>query len=226
MACDCANCIVRDLTILAGLGPEELDAIGKLITLKAFKRKKIIFLEDSPSTSVYIIKTGAVKTYKSLPDGREQIINILSPGDMLGFDSLYDDKYANTAEAIQDAVLCAIRKKDLVALLHGSPEVGMKFIRVMNRDLVRAQEKIRDLGLKDARERVATLLMMLYNAKTDAPGLGLTLSRQEISEMAGVAQETAIRILSELKSDGVIRTEGKEIIVLRPEELKRIAGEE
>ena len=224
MACDCKNCVVRNITILAGLGFEELEKISSLIYIKAFKRKKIIFLEDTPSNTVYIIKTGSVKTYKSLPDGREQIITILSAGYMLGFDSLYNDHYSSTAEAIQDAELCCIKKKDLIALLKTNPEVSLKFIGIMNRELNRAQERIRDLGVKDARERVASLLVTLFDSKGEGKGPGFTLSRQEISEMVGVAQETVIRILSEFKSDGLIETEGRNIVIKKPAELKQAAG--
>jgi len=224
MPCDCKNCIVRSLTILSDLGFQELEKVSALIYLKSFKRKKIVFLEDTASHTVYIIKSGSVKTYKSLPDGREQIINVLSQGDMLGFDSLYDDHYSCTAEVIQDSELCCIRKQDLVELLKHNPEVGLKFIKIMNRELNRAQERIRDLGLKDARERVATLLITMFSSRGEGVGPELTLSRQEISEMVGVAQETVIRILSEFKSDGIIRTEGKNIFVTKPDELKRLAG--
>ena len=225
MPCDCKNCIVRSLTILSDLDFGELEKVSALIYLKAFKRKKIVFLEETPCSTVYIVKSGNIKTYKSLADGREQIINILSPGDMLGFDSLYDDRYSCTAEVIQDTELCCIRKPDLINLLKHNPEVGLKFIKIMNRELNRAQERIRDLGLKDARERVATLLIMLFSSRAEGAGPGVVLSRQEVSEMVGVAQETVIRILSEFKADGVIRTEGKSIFVTKPDALKKWAGE-
>jgi len=224
MPCDCKNCIVRSLTILSDLEFGELEKVSSLIYLKTFKRKKIVFLEENPSNTVFIIKSGNIKTYKSLADGREQIINILSPGDMLGFDSLYDDRYSCTAEVIQDSELCCIKKSDLINLLKHNPEVGLKFIKIMNRELNRAQDRIRDLGLKDARERVATLLITLFTSRAEGKGPGFTLSRQEISEMVGVAQETVIRILSEFKADGVIRSEGKNIFVVRPEALKKWAG--
>jgi CRP-like cAMP-binding protein len=224
MPCDCKNCIVRSLTILSDLGFSELEKVSSLIYLKGFKRKKIVFLEESPSQTVYIIKSGNIKTYKSLADGREQIIAILSPGDMLGFDSLYDDRFACTAEVIQDSELCCIKKQDLVNLLKHNPEVGLKFIKIMNRELNRAQERIRDLGLKDARERVASLLLMLFSSRGEGTRPGFTLSRQEISEMVGVAQETVIRILSEFKNDGVIRAEGRSVFVTNPEDLKKLAG--
>jgi CRP-like cAMP-binding protein len=226
MGCDCKNCIVRSLTILSELDFGELDKVSALIFMKSFKRKKVVYLEDTPSSTVYMIKTGNVKTYKSLPDGREQIISVLSAGDMLGFDSLYDDKYSCTAEVIQDVELCCIKKSDLIRLLKENPEVNMKFIKIMNRELNRAQERIRDLGLKDAREKVATLLMSLFTSRPAFGKPGFTLSRQEISEMVGVAQETVIRVLSEFRSDGVINTEGKNIVVVQPDELKRLAGME
>ncbi len=224
MACDCKNCIVRSLTIFSDLGMGELEKVGSLIYLKTFRRKKVIFIEDTPSQTVYVIRSGTVKCYKSLADGRELIISVLAAGDMLGFDSLYENHYSNTAEAIQDTELCCIRKKDLVDLLRKSPEVGVRFIKKMNKELQNAQERIRDLGLKDARERVATLLMTLFISRGEGRGPKFTLSRQEISEMAGVAQETVIRILSEFKADGLITSEGRNIMVLKPEDLKRTAG--
>jgi len=226
MGCNCKNCIIRDMTIFSGLDLVKLEEVGALVHIKSFKRKKVIFLEDTPCTTVYVIKTGNVKIYKSLADGREQILNILSPGDMLGFDSLHDDMYSYTAEVIQDVELCALSKDDLVKLLTENPEVNMKFIKVMNRELNRAQERIRDLGLKDAREKVATLLVTLYQSRGKDDKPGFALSRQEISEMVGVAQETVIRILSEFRSDGVILTEGKNIVVKDEDSLCRLAGEE
>ena len=225
MGCDCNSCIVRHLTILSGLGYDDLQKISALITIKNFRRKKIIFLENTPSNTVYILKSGTVKTYKSLPDGREQIISIVSTGDMLGFDSLYDDHYTSTAEAIQESELCCIRKKDLVDILTHNPEVGMKFIKIMNKELNKAQERIRDLGLKDAREKVASLLMTLFKSKAEGKGPEFTLSRQEISEMVGVTQETVIRIISEFKSDGIISTDGRAIVINDPDELRRWAGD-
>jgi len=226
MGCNCKNCIIRDMTIFSGLDLVKLEEVGGLVHIKSYKRKKVIFLEESACTTVYVIKSGNIKTYKSLADGRDQILNILSPGDMLGFDSLYDDRYSYTAEVIQDAELCALRKDDLVKLLKENPEVNMKFIKVMNRELNRAQERIRDLGLKDAREKVATLLVTLYESKSEKEGPRFALSRQEISEMVGVAQETVIRILSEFRSDGVIQTEGKSILVKNEDALCRLAGED
>jgi CRP/FNR family transcriptional regulator len=226
MGCDCKNCIIREMTIFSTLDLIKLEEVGGLVHIKSFKRKKVIFLEDTPCGAVYVIKSGNVKIYKSLADGREQILNILSPGDMLGFDSLYDDKYSYTAEVIQDTELCALKKNDLVALLTGNPEVNMKFIKVMTRELNRAQERIRDLGLKDAREKVATLLVTLYHSKGESRSPGFTLSRQEISEMVGVAQETVIRILSEFRADGVIDTEGKNILVNDADALRTLAGDD
>ncbi len=71
---------------------------------------------------------------------------------------------------------------------------------------------------------MATLLMTLFISRGEGQVPKFTLSRQEISEMAGVAQETVIRIISEFKSDGLIKSEGKNIVVLKPDELRKTAG--
>ncbi len=119
--------------------------------------------------------------------------------------------------------VCGLARTQLTELLSKHPEISLNFIRLLNRELNRARNQVRDLGVKDARERVASLLLSLAPSK-DAKTFSLALTRTEIAEMVGVAPETLIRILSEFKKKKLIQARGREIAILNPAKLSTLAG--
>ncbi len=221
--CDCSHCIVRDLTMFSGLPPHLLHLVDGLIVSTRYHRREAIFYQGDPCREVYTIRTGGVKTSSALPDGREQILGISGPGDLLGFEALYENAYGYTAEAVTEVEVCGLARTQLTELLSKHPEISLNFIRLLNRELNRARNQVRDLGVKDARERVASLLLSLAPSK-DAKTFSLALTRTEIAEMVGVAPETLIRILSEFKKKKLIQARGREIAILNPAKLSTLAG--
>jgi CRP/FNR family transcriptional regulator len=221
--CGCAHCIVRDLTMFSGLPPRLLALVDALIESKRYLRREVIFHQGDPSKAIYTIRSGGVKTSTALPDGREQILGISGPGDLLGFEALYEEAYAGTAEAVTDALVCGLPRGRFTELLAQHPEISLNFIRLLNKELERSRTQVRDLGVKDAKERVASLLLSLSPGK-DAKTFSLALTRAEIAEMVGVAPETLIRILSEFKRRRLIQTRGHEITITSPSRLAALAG--
>ncbi len=228
MACNCQDCIIRGVTIFSDLGDDELESISRLIHLSKYRRHQIIFLEDNPAQTVFIIKSGMIKVSKSLEDGREQILSILKSGDILGFEAIYEDSYCATAEVVSDAELCCLDKGKFLRLLETNLRISLKMVKALGKELEEARSRIRDLGLKSARERVATFLLSqispLDKSKSKRQKLTLGLSRQEISEMVGLSQETVSRILSEFKKGKLIKAERKEIVILNPDRLASLSG--
>lgn len=228
MVCDCQDCIIRDVTIFSNLGAQELESISQLTHLSKYRRHQILFLEGNPTQMAFIIKSGMIKISKSLEDGREQILRILKPGDILGFEAIYKDSYSATAETLSEAQLCCLSKERFLHLLETNPGISLKMVQALGRELEEARAKIRDLGLKNAREKMATFLLSQISPsdKFGSKGQKLTLglSRQEISEMVGLSQETVSRILSEFKKDKIIKMNRKEIVILNPARLISLSG--
>lgn len=106
MASKCNFCTIRKTTIFADLKEDDLNRIERFIVEKTFPKRHIIFWEDDPVKNIYLIKRGNIKLYKTQSDGRSQILRIDGTGGVLGFDSLFGDKYLSTAEAISESVLC------------------------------------------------------------------------------------------------------------------------
>ncbi len=227
MTCNCQDCIIRDVTIFSDLGAGELKSISQLIHLSRYRKHQILFLEDNPAQTVFIIKSGMIKVSKSLEDGREQILRILRSGDILGFEAIYEDTYSATAEALSDAELCCLNKERFLYLLETSARLSLKMMKALGKELEEARSQIRDLGLKSAREKMATFLLSQISSSHGTGNKGqkliLELSRQEVSEMVGLSQETVSRILSEFKKDKIIKTDRKEIVILKPDKLTSLS---
>ncbi|NOX97378.1 MAG: Crp/Fnr family transcriptional regulator [Nitrospirae bacterium] len=228
MTCNCQDCIIRDVTIFSDLGEGELKSISLLIHLSRYRKHQILFLEDNPAHTVFIIKSGMIKVSKSLEDGREQILRVLRSGDILGFEAIYEDSYSATAEALSKAELCCLNKERLLQLLETNSRISFKMMKALGKELEEAQSKIRDLGLKNAREKMATFLLSQVSPSEKSGDkekkLTLGLSRQEISDMVGLSQETVSRILSEFKKDKIIKTDRKEIVILKPDKLTSLSS--
>lgn len=228
MDAQCRVCTVRRTTIFSDLPSNELERIGKLLRLIRYRNHQILSLEGDVGQSVYLIKSGAVKVSRSLLDGREQILRILGPGDVLGWEALFGESSNVTAENLGESEICSIAQSDLSTLLEGNPALTRGVMRALFQELMKAQESIRDLGLKNARERVATLLLSIplpcCQQQPHGQKVQLCLSRREISKLVGVAQETVSRVLSELRRDGIIELQGRDIRVLDRQQLSQLAG--
>ncbi|MBW1838366.1 MAG: Crp/Fnr family transcriptional regulator [Deltaproteobacteria bacterium] len=227
MASKCNFCTIRKTTIFADLKEDELNRIERLIIEKTFPKRHIIFWEDDAVKNIYLIKRGNVKLYKTQSDGRSQILNIYGTGGILGFDSLFGNKYLTTGETIAESVLCQIKVKDFRELLEKEPAINLQLLKAVSRELEKNENLLFTLGTRTAKERISYFLFNLYNSQCDCEDnpkkINLLISRQEISEHLGMKQETVIRNLSKLKDEKIIDIKGKEIVILDSEVLEENA---
>lgn len=227
MASKCNFCTIRKTTIFADLKEDDLNRIERFITEKTFPKKHIIFWEDDLVDNIYLIKRGNIKLYKTQSDGRSQILRIDGTGGILGFNSLFGNKYLATAEAITESVLCQIKADDFRKLLDKELVINLGLLKAASRELERNENLLFTIGTRTAKERLAYFLLTLYNSQCDCEDnpkkINLLISRQEISEHLGMKQETVIRNLSKLKNEKIIDIKGKEIIIRNPEALDETA---
>jgi CRP-like cAMP-binding protein len=221
----CEQCSIRGRSLVAELPVDRLPAFRSSSVIASYRRRQVIFLEGTPATGLYFVCRGAVKVYQSERFGREHILAIAGPGDLLGELPLDPaEPYAASAEALTDTQLCFLPRERLADILELHPMVGTRLVAGLSKALAGARKKVRALALKPAVSRLAELLLQI-GVPHDTPGpLALRYSRREIAEMIGVSTETAIRLLAQLKRQGVIQAQGRALVVADPERLRRLAN--
>ncbi len=228
--CALCQCLIKENTLFTDLSEGQLSAFKDVIISYTYSKRDVIFLEGDAVEGLYVVRTGRVKLLRGSLKGKEQIIKILNPGDILGFEIFYGgDTYTNTAIVMEDCDLCYIKKDDFFTIIDRDSNLARKLILSLGRELNEAYGRIGNLGLLNAREKMAHLLATLageygVDAGDGRIRLNLTLSRLEIAELLGITQETSIRLLKGFKEEGIISIKRKEIIIISPKRLMTIAG--
>ena len=159
-------------------------------------------------------------------NGRDQIIKLIKKGDLLGERSLISGEPANLrATALNDMEICFIPKDEIVRDLKENNNFTMSILQDLALALKHADDVIVDMAQKTVKQRLAETLLYLHNnfKVHDNGSLDIQLSREDIANIIGTATESAIRLLSGFKKDGLINLKGKEIFIIKPKELQRIS---
>jgi len=205
-----------------------LEHIERSYYSKKYPLKDFLYMEGDAAHHLYFIKKGLIKTYKSTEAGKELVTGISKAGDFLGWLSLLNPggTYLDTATVIDPSEIYSIPKSDFIHLLDKSAEVSHKFMGLISKDLIDAQEQLVDMAYCPVRQRLARVLLKLLKAGLiqDATHEGIDIAREDLAGMVGTATETAIRTLSELKEEGIIQMgKARRIIITDPKKLEGIA---
>jgi len=221
----CKNCIIFYGHLWKDFDEESKEDLCSIAFPIRYKKHQVISMESNPSQNVYVIKKGLVKTYKSLPGGKQQILEILKKEDFLHVTSLFDLYCNHSSETVMDSELCAIDKNLLEKLLKKKPRTALIIMEFMKNKLVRSYQKIRDLGQKNARSRIASFLLDLPELLYEEPRNDITmpLSRTELAEVVGLSEETAIRILQDFKRQKLIDIDKSEMVLINIPRLQKIS---
>lgn len=179
-------------------------------------------------SGLYCINSGKVKIYQRGYEGKEQIIRLAKNGDILGYRALISGEgYSATATAIEDSKICLIPKEVFYELLQSNAEITKLMMKLLANELKDAESKITNLAQKPVIERLAEALLMLkeyYGNQEDDNSLNINITREEIANIIGTATETAIRLLSELKKEGILDLSGKKITIINNDSLMKLAN--
>lgn len=225
----CEECPSRLLGVLCAIEDPALEDLNRRKTTNMYKKGQVIFYEGNDAYGIYCIYAGRVKLFKSAISGRQQIVRVAGPGDLIGYRAIFaEEPYAATAEALEDATICCIDKNAFFSVMSDNPKLALTVIRKLAKELRIAEDMATSIAQKSVRERMAELILMLKETYGRPSKKGVTidlhLSREEMAEMIGITQETAIRLLSEFKQDGLIEVKEREITVLNPKALVEVAN--
>jgi len=181
-------------------------------------RGSLILRPGDEAWALYLLKRGRVRIYKLYPDGRELTLAILGDGNVFGVTELAaQDSLDIYAEAMDDVLLCTMRRADVESLLRRHPEVAMRLIGLLSQRVHALEALVASLAHEDVRRRLLRLLLELSEDFGVADGeftrVDVALSHEELATMVGSTRETVTATLSRLAQEGIVRT-GRRAIAL------------
>lgn len=221
----CEQCIVREFSSLKALNKEELIKMANCKVSKTVKKGELIFEEGEKVNGVFCVRDGVCKMTKLSANGKDQIVKLAKPGDLLGQRSMISDEVTNlSAVALEDMQICFIPKAEILGFFDQNNAFSMNVMKTICGDLKEADSFMVSMAQKTVKERLAYALLYLAEnfGMNEDKSLKLQLSREEIASMIGTATESCIRLLSEFNKLGVITIHGKKIIIPNMNELKKL----
>lgn len=215
---------IQELVGISG-NRDGLEALKEDRSTNRYKKKQLIYSEGNHPSRLFYLQKGKVKTYRRNDDGKELIVGLYNEGDFLGYLPLLEGRtYQETAEALEDTELAIIPRQDFEALLSSNPEVMRKFIGILARNINEKEEQLLAIAYNSLRKKVADTLVTLYRKYNTegATDFQIDLSRENLAAIAGVAKESLIRMLGELKEEQLIAMEGSRIRILNYNKLERM----
>ncbi len=205
----CASCIMDTSYYFTDLSVEAKRDLQPSLSLGRFNKKEALYKEGDTCRHLYILLSGEVKVYKTLPNGKQQIHKLVQiPGDLIACEDLYLETHGSSAEALNDVTVCHLKCEDLHNSMERYKEISDTLMQAMSRNLNSYIKHIANLGQKNALQRLASYLVYLNDThqKRHLKNCHLKdlLSRIELADMLGVTQRTLIRCIKQLESDGRI----------------------
>jgi CRP-like cAMP-binding protein len=222
----CEQCIVRQFSSLKALNKDDLLKMADCKTSYTIKKGEPIFEEGEITKGVFCIKDGICKLSKLSANGKDQIVKLVKPGELLGQRSMISEEPANlSAVALEDMEVCFIPKNEIMGFFNENNQFSMNVMKTICGDLKEADDHMVSLAQKNVKERLAETLLYLEDnfGKSEDGTLHIQLSREELAGIIGTATESCIRFLSEFNKSGLIELVGKKIAILDRNKLKRIS---
>ena len=217
--------LLSGFSLFRDLNEKEMDKIVQISIAREWKKGNHIFMKDDPIENIYFMYSGKIKIYKSDINGREQIVNILTNGDMFPHVGFFrNGGYPAFSEVIEDAVLIVISKDDFEKLLLDNPELCIKIFKVLGEKIIDLQERLEEKILNNTYEQIIKLLIRLARShgqkKTDVSYLlKAEFTNKDLAKMIGTTRETVSRTLTKLKKEKLIEVDRKGNIIIEPDKL-------
>ncbi len=205
----CGSCGVYRLCLPLGLHSADLSLLERVVRRKqSYRRGETLFRSGQLFDYVYAVRSGSVKSSLCTEDGREQITGLHVAGDLLGLSAIGPQAYTCSAMALESTSVCKIAVERLEEVAAQVPAIQAQMLRIMASQIVRDEELLLLLGKRSAEERLAAFLLGISQrfARRDfsATRFNLSMSRGDIGNYLGLAEETVCRLFARLQAEGVL----------------------
>ncbi len=213
---------LSQINLFEELPLEDLQMIDAMAPMSTIQKGSLIIRPDTESKNLYLLKQGRVRLFKVNEDGKQLTICLLGKGNVFGETETFSTGSGSAyVEAIDNALVCILGKKDFETLITKRPQVALKMVSILTQRIRESEEMLENLAFRDVRFRLLYLLAKLAksfgqpsaNTAGSYTNLDLNLSHQELANMIGATRESVSVTLSQLAKQDVVTTGRKEIAV-------------
>jgi CRP/FNR family transcriptional regulator len=226
---NCGNCRLNSICLPLALESDDIEQLDDIIERsKPLQKSQHLYREGDTFKSLFAVRSGAMKAYKTTDDGREQVTGFYFPGEILGMDGISNNLHASSAKALETAAVCEIPFTSLEKLSAMMPTLQRHFFQLMSREITEDQQLITLLSKNSADERVASLMLSISSRnskrKLSSTQFRLPMSRVDIGNYLGLTVETVSRVFSRMQKLEILRVDNKEIKILDLPGLQKMAN--
>lgn len=190
--------------------------------------RRHLYREGESSNDAYTLFDGWVILYRSLANGKAQILRFALPGDFLALHPDQNGPRTHSAQAVTESVVCAFPRTELVDMLHNHPKIAMRLNWIHTRDMTMCQEHLLGIGRKSAEERIAFLLMELFHrmrlrGRANGNQIVFPITQEHIADAVGLTVVHTNRILRQLRDALLIDCARQRLTILDEKRLGEVA---
>lgn len=216
--------LLEKCDVFAELDPFTKENLARISSRKSYKKDEILFLQNDDAAGFYLVTAGKIKVFRNSAEGREQILHLLSVGDLCGEVPVFQGKkYPASAVSVDQLEVLYFPKNDFFTLGTERPQVLLGMLAVLSKRLRSFVNLIDDLSLKEVSARLSKYLCDL-RVYQKSERVFLEISKSMLASRIGTISETLSRTLKKMSAKGFISIDGKYIQIKDIEALRDLAA--
>ncbi len=213
--------------LLRGLSSVHLKNIESVVREKSFKKGDILFFDGKPCDQIVIVRTGRVKVFRTAVSGREQILEILNPGDTCACNpGVSQWCCSSSSQALTDCQVWIFPREKYTNMVKNNSQMAQSLNELFAHRLQKLSSLIEGVALDDPKQRIVKFILDLATSEINSPPSEkfdiLPFTHEEIAQRLGLVRETITRHLQLLKRAKLIDLKPRQIIILDKDGLKKI----
>jgi CRP/FNR family transcriptional regulator len=220
---DCNQCKKR-IEVFKVLRDEDFKIIEEKRYEVLYHAGETIFKQGTSFTHTICILEGLIKVYIESGNRKNFILSLIGPGEMVGSPGMYtDDMHHFTVVAVEDTLACYVERQAIEEVIRMNNTFAIEMLKRANMRDIAHFRKIRTLTQKQIPGKVAEVLLYLYKIVYKSNPFILSVTRQDLADMAATTKEGTIRVLKDFKDAGLISLQGNELKILNEKALFNIS---
>lgn len=211
----CRTCAFASVCLAVGYGKTELSSLHCLVEhVGPFRSGEYVFRNGDPFRAIFAVRTGTVKTSTIDREGREQVLGFYLPGEVIGLNAIYPDRFPCDAVTLENTQFCRFSFPAMSALAARMPAVQKHLFQMLSKEIGTASQLAGDHSSDERMAAFLTDLSERYAARGfSGTRFQLSMSRADIANYLRLASETVSRVLGRLRSAGIVDIVGRDLVL-------------